>query len=67
VFANAEALGQLESCRPKVDKQRGHDGCRIMPKPTLRCSWERIGRRLSRKGTRAVRMAKAEAAEQLGL
>ena len=53
---------------PKADKQRGHDGCRITPKPRLQCSWGRIGLRLiSSVSKRAVGSAEADATEHVGL
>ena len=64
--AEAETIEQLGPCTLKDDK-RGHNGRRIMPKPRMRCSWGRIGRRLtSSVVTRAVGSAEAEAPEQVG-
>jgi len=66
--AEAEAAVQLGPFSPKPDKQRGHDGRRITPKPRLQCSWGRIGLRLiSSLSTRAVGSAEAEATELVGL
>ena len=65
--AKAEAAEKRGSCKPKAEKQRGHEGRRIGPKPRLRCSISRIGLTLTTsERTRAVGSAEAEAAEQLG-
>ena len=65
--AEAETIEQLGPCTLKGDKQRAHNGRRIMPKTRLRSSWGRKGRRLTNsEGKRAVGSAEAEGAENLG-
>ena len=55
VSAEAEVAEKRGPYRPKANKQRGHDGRRIRLKSRLRCTWGRIGRRLtSSEFTKAV-------------
>ena len=64
--AEAEASVDLDPSRPEADKQLGHDGRRINPKPRLRCPGGCVGRRLTtRKASRAVESAQAEASVDL--